>query len=326
MFELETLADFHFLRPGWLLLLLPFAGLSMLQWRRSDLGRQWEPIIAPHLLPQMIVPGSQRRLFSPLWVSIILSPLLVLAIAGPSWQRGDSPFARDSASLVIAIDLSSSMQEPDLQPSRLQRARDKILKLVEARGDAYTALLAYAGTAHTILPLSNDAKILLHYLDALEVGMLPREGKAPENLLPLAEALLETRGGGGSLLIVGDGAGDAAARAFAGWAERSDTQLLIWGMGKTQTQLDADARRGLAARAQPLQEAQLRAISRAGDGYYRPVSADDSDIRDLLKRIDRHYRLSDDSARPWIDNGYYLLPPIMLLFLLWFRSGWVLRW
>jgi Ca-activated chloride channel family protein len=326
MFELERMLDFHFLRPGWLLLLLPFAALSALQWRRSDLGRQWEPVIASHLLPQMIVPGSQRRLFSPLWVSIILSPLLVLAIAGPTWERADSPFAQDSASLIVAIDLSSSMSESDLQPSRLQRARDKVLQLAKARGDAYTALLAYAGTAHTVLPLSDDSSILLHYLDALQVGMLPREGKAPENVLALAEELLATRGGSGSLLLVTDGANDQALAAFSDWAAASDTQLLVWGMGKTQAQLDEDAQRGLDARTQPLQEAQLRAVSKAGDGYYRQVSSDDSDLRDLLRRIDRHYRLSDDSARPWVDKGYLILPLIMLLFLLWFRSGWVLRW
>lgn len=318
--------QFHFLRPYWLLLILPFAVLSVIQWRRSDLGKQWEPVIAPHLLPSMIVPGSQRQLFSPLWVSIILGPLLAVTVAGPSWERGDSPFAQDAAALIIAVDLSASMNEPDLQPSRLQRARDKILKLAQSRGDAYTALIAYSGSAHTVLPLSNDSNMLLHYLDALDVGMLPRRGKAPENVLPIADELLANRGNGGSLLIVGDGAGDQSAALFGKWAETTDTQLLIWGMGKTQSQLDEDAARGLAARAQPLQEAQLRAISSAGGGHFEQVSVDDSDLKSLERRIDRHYQLSEDSARPWIDGGIYLLPLIMLLFLLWFRQGWVLRW
>lgn len=326
MSDWAPLLDFHFLRPTWLLLILPFAALSVLQWRRSDLGKQWEPVIAPHLLPQMIVPGSQRRLFSPLVVSIILGPLLVVAMSGPSWERGESPFAEDSAALIIAIDLSASMNESDLQPSRLQRARDKILKLAESRGDAYTALLAYSGSAHTVLPLSNDANMLLHYLDALKVGMLPRRGKSPESVLPLADALLSVRGSGGSLLMVGDGADEQSVAAFARWAADSDTQLLIWGMGKTQEALDADAARGLKARAQPLQEAQLRAISDAADGYYLRVTADDSDLQKILRRIDRHYRLSEDSARPWKDGGIHLVPIIMLLFLLWFRTGWVLRW
>lgn len=326
MLDWTSLQQLHFLRPYCLLLVLPFAVLSMLQWRRRNLGRQWEPVIAGHLLPSMIVLGSQRRLFSPLWVSIILGPLVAVAVAGPTWQRGESPFAQDAAALVIAIDLSTSMGESDLQPSRLQRARDKILKLAEARGDAYTALLAYSGTAHTVLPLSNDSNMLLHYLDALAVGMLPRRGKAPESVLPLADSLLTTRALGGSLLVVSDGASDASAAFFSEWAQDSDTQLLVWGMGKTQEQLNDDAARGLVGRAQPLQEAQLRAISNAGDGHYQQVTIDDTDVNHLLRRINRHYLLSEDSARPWLDGGIYLLPLIMLLFLLWFRVGWVLRW
>jgi Ca-activated chloride channel family protein len=326
MLEALGIAGFHFLRPAWLLLLLPFLALSLLQWRRNDLARQWQSLIAPHLLPQMVVRGSQRRLFSPLWVSVMLSPLLVVAIAGPSWERGESPFAQDSAALVIAVDLSASMSETDLQPSRLQRARDKVLQLARERGDAYTALLAYAGTAHTVLPLSDDSSVLLHYLDALEVGMLPRQGKAPEAVLPLARKLLGDHGPGGTLLIVGDGASNDAAAAFESLADETDIQLIVWGMGKTRAAIEADAQRGLLVSAQPLQESQLQAIASSGDGLYQRLSTDDSDLQTILRRIDRHYRISDDSARPWIDGGDYLLPPIMLLFLLWFRAGWVLKW
>lgn len=324
--------QFHFLRPLWLLLLVPFSALALWLWRRNDPWQQWQGAFAPHLLPHMVIPGDQRRLFSPLWGLVALYPLVTLALAGPSWSRGESPFAEDSAALVIAIDLSASMAENDLQPSRLQRARDKALQLAQRRGDAYTALIAYAGTAHTVLPLSNDSTILLHYLDALEVGMLPRRGKAPENVIPLALELLEgdssaeTQGPGGTLLIIGDGANDSAAAAFERVADDPRVQLLVWGMGKTREAIAADQARGLSVSAQPLQEAQLRAIAAGAQGYYRALSTDDSDVADMLRRIDRHYLASEDSSRPWIDGGYYLLPIIALLFLLWFRSGWVLRW
>ncbi len=273
----------------------------------------------------MIVRGSQRQFFSPLWVSMLLSPLVVIALAGPSWTRGTSPFAEDSARLVIAMDLSESMAEKDLAPYRLQRARDKVLQLAAARGDAYTALVAYAGTAHTVLPLSNDSKVLLHYLDALEVNMLPRRGKAPEKVLPLAAELVDGETGG-TLLIVGDGASNDAAKAFSEDVAELPLQVLVWGMGKTQDELEEETRRGLKPTTQPLQEAQLQAIADASHGHYVAVTADDEDVRDLLRRIDRHYQISDDSSRPWQDGGYYLLWLILPLFALWFRSGWVLRW
>ncbi|MFK7829503.1 MAG: VWA domain-containing protein [Congregibacter sp.] len=319
-------SQLHFLRPAWLLLVFPFAALALLQLRTGNPSRHWKTVIAAHLLPRMIIHGRHRRGVSPSNISIVLIPIIILALAGPSWNRTNTPFAEDKAPLIIAIDLSASMSESDLQPSRLQRARDKILQVVENRGDAYTALLAYSGSAHRVLPLSDDQQVLLHFLDALQVGMLPRRGKSPETVVPLAAELLQQGLPGGTLLLVGDGGSDTSAEAFSAFAKDRATQVLVWGMGKTQEQLDSDARRGLTSDAQPLQEKQLQAIAAAAEGYYRQASVDDADIRDLRRRIKRHYNTAEDSGRPWVDSGYWLLPPIMLLFLLWFRRGWMLQW
>lgn len=324
MTDLAFIDNLHFLRPGWFFLLIPFALITLIQWRKGDLGRQWQGVIAPHLLPRMVVSGSQRQLISPLWVSVVVLPLLVVALAGPSWKRGESPFAVDAASLVIAVDLGETMGAKDLQPDRLQRARSKVLELSHARGDARTALLAYAGSGHTVLPLTNDANVLLHYLEALYVGMLPKRGKSPESILPMARELLGE--GGGTLLIVGDGAPQESAEAFGSLGETPDIQLLVWGMGKTQEELDKDASRGLESKALPLDEPGLTAVASAGGGAYQRVTLDDADVTQILQKIDRHYELSGDSSRPWLDGGYYLVLPIVLLFLLWFRKGWALRW
>jgi len=324
MTDLAFIDNLHFLRPGWFFLLIPFALITLIQWRTGDLGRQWQGVIAPHLLPRMVVSGSQRQLISPLWVSVVVLPLLVLALAGPSWKRGESPFAVDAASLVIAIDLGETMGAQDLQPDRLQRARSKVMELSRARGDARTALLAYAGSGHTVLPLTNDANVLLHYLEALYVGMLPKRGKSPESILPMARELLAE--GGGTLLIIGDGAPQESAEAFASLSEDPGIQLLVWGMGKTQEELDKDAARGLESKALPLDEPGLTAMASAGGGAYQRVTLDDADVTQILKSVDRHYELSGDSSRPWLDGGYYLVWPIVILFLLWFRKGWALRW
>jgi Ca-activated chloride channel family protein len=322
----EALVDFHFLRPAWLLLYLPFALVLLLQRQLRDQARHWEPVIARHLLREMIVSGGDTRWLSPRSAARLMALIIPIALAGPSWQRAASPFAEDQAALVIALDLSASMAERDVQPSRLQRARDKILQLLAARGDAATALIAYAGSAHTVLPLTDDRDIVLHYLDALRVGMLPREGKAPEAVLPLARRILAERGSGGTLLLVSDGAGNESAAAFAELAAERSLQLLVWGIGKTQEDIDADAARGLASSAQPLQEAQLEGIAAAAGGRYRRLSVDDADIRYLQRRISRHFAGSDDSDRPWIDAGYFLLYPIALLLLLYHRRGWAMQW
>jgi Ca-activated chloride channel family protein len=134
------------------------------------------------------------------------------------------------------------------------------------------------------------------------------------------------REGGGTLLIVGDGAPDPSIEAFRALSDEPGVQVLVWGMGKTQEELDRDAARGLKSSALPLQESGLKALAAAADGAYQRVSADDEDVRQILRQIDRHFELSEDSSRPWVDGGYYFAWPVVLLFLLWFRKGWALRW
>ena len=324
---MSALEAFHFLRPEWLLLVFPVGLITVLESRGNDQLRQWRPVIAGHLLNEMIIRSHSGRTLSPRLASRVVAVLMILAMAGPSWERGDSPFARDGAALVIAVDLSASMAERDVQPDRLQRARDKVRQLVKARGDSATALIAYAGTAHTVLPLSEDSGVLLYYLDALAVGMLPREGKSPGSVLPLARSMLAGLEDSATLLLVSDGAGNEASAAFASLADDTSIQLLVWGIGKTQAEIDSDAQRGLRSDAQPLQEEQLKAIASAAGGHYRRLTPHDEDVRDLSRRIERHYNTLGDSSRPWVDAGYYLVFPIMALFLLWFRRGWVLlRW
>ena len=323
---MDALTALHFLRPQWFLLLLPYTLILLLERRRNDQARHWRPVIAGHLLREMVVRGGDRRWLSPPVAARVIAVLLVVAIAGPSWQRGESPFAEDAAALVIALDLSASMAGSDVQPTRLQRARDKLLTLQRARGDAYTGLVAYAGSAHVVLPLSDDSTVLRHYLAALEVGMLPREGKAPELVVPLARELLAARERGGTLLLVTDGAGNAAAASFASMADDAGLQLAVWGIGTVQAELEREAQDGAAVRAQPLQEAQLEAIANAAGGHYQRITHDDTDLRTLLQHIEQHFVAGEDSARPWIDAGYYLLFPIAALYLLFFWRGWALRW
>lgn len=324
--DIAVFEQFHFLRPTWLLLLVPFALIAVFQWRVRSPEHKWRGVVAPHLLDALVVHGNQRSLFSPFMMSCLLLLLLALALAGPAWDRANSPFAEDQAPLFIAVDLSASMESSDIQPDRLQRARSKIVELIRGRGDAYTALYAYAGSGHSVLPLSNDADVALYFLDALRVGMLPRRGKSPESILPLLQRQKARLNQGGTLLLVGDGASEASTQAFGSFAEENDLQVLVWGIGMTREALRQSAQRIGDTSIPPLQEERLASIADATNGYYRRVSNDRADIDDIRRRIQRHYDSVDDSARPWVDRGYLLLPPILGVFVLWFRRGWALRW
>ena len=159
---IELLAEaqnLHFLRPGWLLL-LPLLGLVWWFARRLLVGNtETGDLIAPHLRDALIVnSNAKRRLFAVDGV-ILCGVLLALAAAGPSWARVPSPWFSESAPLVIAIEVSDSMRANDVLPTRLDRARFKILDLLETRTGARTAIIAYAGSAHIVVPPSADLAV-----------------------------------------------------------------------------------------------------------------------------------------------------------------------
>lgn len=329
-----ALASFHFLRPQWLLLLLPIAiNYVLMRWRTSA-RTQWKQLIAPHLLEHLLVGRGERGRFRPEHLITALLALGTLAVAGPAWQREVSPFAEDTAPLVIALDLSQSMNAADVPPTRLERAKQKIRDLLDARRGARTSLIAYAGTAHSVLPLSDDPTIFATFLDALTTDVMPRQGKEPVAALQLAEETLAGEEVPGSILFITDGidAGDAAR--FAEHASSSDDGLLVLAVGTTdggpiplgdnRFATDASGRRVIAT----LDRDGLAAVRDQAGAFVVSATADDADVQRLARRVQSNLQSArqDDETSRWRDAGYWLTVPLVLLGALWFRSGWTVRW
>ncbi|MCL6416447.1 VWA domain-containing protein [Aestuariirhabdus sp. Z084] len=320
MLDLAALSDFHLLRPWWLLALPPLFWLLLFLRQHRDNGAQWRTIIAPHLLQALVQGDDQQRRFNPLNLAILTSLIGVLAMAGPSWQRQTSPLVQDESALVIVLDLSQTMNQTDIQPSRLSRAKQKIGDLLQQRQGARTGLIVYAGSAHSVIPLTNDAEIIRNFLDALVSDMMPRPGKLPEASIPVIARMLHDARVPGTLLLMGDGASPQTATRFARFTQDSGHQLLVWGMGKEADQLPSDSP------VQALQRDQLQALADAAGGHYQTLTLDDRDVGHIARLIDRHLRSVQDRTHPWVDAGYYLLFPFAALFLFWFRKGWTLQW
>jgi Ca-activated chloride channel family protein len=311
-----VLEHFHFLRPGWALLLLPLLATALAQNRREEARDMFGGIIAPHLLAHLRLQRFDSRWFNPRSVSLVFMVLVLLVLMGPSWRQQPSPLSQDEAALVIMLDVSGSMQQADIQPSRLQRARQKVSDLLALRPDRKVGLVVYAGTAHTVLPLTADQGILNQYLAAVQTGIMPRSGKFPEYGLPLVDDILRDTKAPSTVVLFADGLGAESAGAFKQYFENSTHQLLVVGVGS-----EAEAP-GLA----PLERRSLESLASQSDGVYVPLTVDDSDVRQLDRRIDNHYVIVEDSALPWLDSGYPLVFPALALFLLWFRKGWTLTW
>ncbi len=290
---------------------------------------RWHGVIAPHLLDHLIVSGGRKNRLKPTHMLVVGSILASLAMAGPTWERSLSPFAEDQAPLAVVLDLSKSMDQIDIQPSRLERAKQKIHDLLKVRGGSKTGVIVYAGSSHTVIPLTNDPQVIENLLFAVNTDMMPRRGKAMEKALPLIQKMFQEPGVAGTILLITDGVSKKAREAFARYCESSDHQLIVYGIGlKHQNQTrpennDSDVFGGAFI---PLAEKELQGLADDCNGIYLEITPDKSDINRISRRIDFNFISTKDQARPWIDSGYYLLFPIAIVFVLWFRKGWTLTW
>lgn len=327
-------ADFHFLRPWWLLL-IPYALWLHSRMRRAyDASLQWQGAIAPELLEHLTVGGRRRRRLRPYQLMTVMLLMMSLAAAGPAWDREVTPFTEDRAPLVVAIELTPSMLGMDQQPTRLERARHKVRDLLERRQGASTAVIGYAGSAHALLPFTDDTALLKVYLEALHPSLMPRAGDAPGRALALAEQLLAAESVAGTVLFLTDGIDRSAADAFADFAARSGDQVLLLAFGGDQGgEIDSDGldRSSLgeaALLAPPVDRVGLEAVASAARGSLVYATHDDDDVVSLGRRIHRHLvdAIEGDERLAWRDRGYPLVWAVAGCMLFWFRRGWTVQW
>ncbi|NIN34987.1 MAG: hypothetical protein GTO60_07780, partial [Gammaproteobacteria bacterium] len=134
-------ADFHFIRPYWLLAFLPLAFLLFMMLKRRLRSRKWETFCDKELLPHILIgekPVSRRK---SAFLIALAGSLIITALAGPAWQKLPQPVFSTQSALIIALDLSQSMNAGDISPSRLERARFKVADILEKRAEGETALI-----------------------------------------------------------------------------------------------------------------------------------------------------------------------------------------
>lgn len=322
----ELLIDPRFLRPLWLLALL---ALPVLWWwlRRSGRRRaEWQRAIDPHLLRHLLAEERAGRGRWAPWLWSLGFVLAVLALAGPSWRAQPLPLLQDRSPLVIALDLSSAVEARDLPPNRLARARAEIQRILDRRA-GQVALVAYAEDAYTVAPLTDDAANIALFLPSVGPQVMPldTEDGAPgraDRAIEEAVRLLRRAGfRSGEVLLMTAGADDDGEAAAARAAE-AGVRVSVLGLGTLRGGMFRD-RKGAEHPAR-LDPAPLRALASAGGGDFAAYSDDDRDLEALgafdSARIAPTLSGGHGAAEP-LDEGYWLLPPLLALVLLAFRRG-----
>lgn len=327
-------SNFHLLRPMWLCSVIPAAALWALMLLERRRTYRWRSAIAPHLLKHLVRHPARRPWLRPTVAALPCFLVVILALAGPAWVRQATPFVQDEAPLVIALDLSQSMNAIDVQPTRVERAQQKIRDLLALRPGARTALLAYAGSTHIVLPLTDDAGVIEMYLVSLEPGLMPVGGKSPAKALEMAEQVLVTETAPGTILFVTDGVGEQHAQAFAAHRKTSPHQVMVLAVGTTKGGPVRAGKQGFLKDASgqrvtsTLDRKGLEALERQAGVYVVGATVDNRDVQRLARRISTHLKSVQavDERVPWEDFGYYLCFLILPISLVWFRRGWTVRW
>ena len=299
--------ELHLLRPQWLWALVPSVLVWFGLWRLSDQTSAWKKVFDPHLLEHLVLGTKKRRLLRPIHLALCVWTLCVVAMAGPTWEREPSPFADDTAGLVVLLKASTTMKATDVQPSRLDRAKHKLRDLLELREGAATGLIVYSGSAHLVMPLTRDDRITTAMAAELGPDLMPVDGDALGEALERAAALLDRAGVPGSVLVIADVVSPSQAQIVAAVALDLPVQFLA--VKPPNAPLDAGLEQAANARGASVTE----------------MTIDQSDVERLAQKAQRDFRAAPlySGDERWRDTGFYLLPLIALVALAWSRRGWV---
>jgi Ca-activated chloride channel family protein len=318
----------HFIRPEWLLGFIPVLILSALFWRKHSQQSAWKQYIAPHL-SQLLISKTVEKSHQPKWLLIASWIVAVIALSGPALNKQNLPVFATEQGRVLIMDMSQSMYATDLSPNRLSYAKFRATDLLNELKEGETGLIAYAGDAYTISPLTRDRDTILNLLPTLSPDIMPTKGSNLTAALSLAEKLLAQGGHvSGDIIVMTDG---ISAQEFnqASSALNSRYRLSIMAFGSKQGapirladgQLLRDNSNEIVVAKTDY--GLLQKLVQQHQGILVPAQTDGSDISTLTHWLatDGKVTETDLAGETWQDLGPYLAMLLIIPMLMSFRQG-----
>jgi Ca-activated chloride channel family protein len=332
---LEAFSDFHFIRPLWLLGIVPAALCLLMINRLARQAGNWSKVINPKLLPFLMQTDNHNE--NRLTQGFILGAagcwlLICLALAGPSWNQLPQPVHKEDSALVLMLDLSPSMLAEDVTPSRLIKARYKMIDILKQRQQGFSGLVVYGGEAFTVSPLTEDGNTIISLIPTLHPALLPVYGSNTEDGIDAAIDLINNAGyQQADILLLTDGVSRSAFSDISSQLNNRNIRLHILGIGTSEGAPIPMGNGGFvkdqtgSILLPKLDSTALRQLSALGRGKFATLTTDDSDIDYLLQAIASDFpetkEIGDQSFDIWEDNGYWLILLVLPLLLASFRKG-----
>ncbi len=327
--------EFHFLRPWWLLALIPAGIFVFALWRMNSALSAWDKAIDKDLLPFLLDRSRNAAQRTPLLLLLGAWVLSVVALAGPVWEKLPQPVQQREDALVIVMDLSLSMFAQDHVPSRLDLAKRKLRDILALRDEGQTALVVYAGDAHAVMPLTDDVVTIEALVPSLSPNIMPLFGSNPMSAMEMAIELLDNvEASEGKILLMTDGiSGFDQELLITRQLEDRPYELLVMGIGTEQGapirtsdgNFLTDQQGAMVVPA--LNRNVLQSLANRVGGRYHDIQLSDSDLAYLLTDLNLldDPQLSDveEEFDVWYETGPWLLLLVAPMAALTFRRGWL---
>jgi Ca-activated chloride channel family protein len=326
--------DFHFIRPFWFIGIFALL-LAMYLLKRIRVSQSgWQGLLPKHLADVLITNSKASKPFS-LIAPFIVGLLTIIALAGPTWNKLPQPVYQLARGSVLIMDMSYSMYSTDLSPNRLTRSRYKAIDLLDNINEGEMGLIAYAGDAFIISPLTEDINNIKLLLPSLSPDLMPELGSDPMRALILADEMLKNAGHiDGDIYWFTDGIENSDIQDITEWSRNHTYRLNILGIG-TKNGAPIKLSNGEfmkdnsgAIVVPKLRGGPLKGLAQRGNGQYLNLQNDNSDINILLKNAntlsssnEKQQKESSNTGDQWEEFGPYLVLIILPFVLVYFRRG-----
>ncbi|MGY2574377.1 vWA domain-containing protein, partial [Vibrio sp. C8] len=321
------MSDFEFLTPLWLLALIPLA--AILFWLSTH--KQSQGLIANHIASALGI--ENRNKTKSLLLLIALSWLIaVIALAGPSFEKQTRPSYTNSNARILVMDMSLSLYATDIKPNRLTQARYKALDLLKGWTEGSTGLVAYAGDAYTVSPLTSDSATIANLLPNLSPDIMPYQGANAASGVKLAIEMLRNAGmARGELILLTDDLDEQEQSDIENELSGTQFKLVILGIGTASgapitlsdgSLLKTDNGQTVVAKTN---FETMQSLAKNVSGVFTPYQANGQDVARILSEqgLQQDVSKKDDkkTLTENVNNGYWLLPLLIVSALLLFRRG-----
>lgn len=281
--------------------LMIFLYSALIKWKQ----RTAKKIGDPSLVKELTSEYSSKNFFTKFILFLCAFALCVFAVAGLVTPNGSQKIKRKGTDMMIALDVSKSMWAQDIQPSRLERAKQVISKIIDNSTDDRIGLVIFAGRAYLQMPLTVDHEAAKMYLSAASPDDVPTQGTVIADALRMCEAAFNPKDKTfKSVLLLSDGE-DHDNDAIKVTKELAKEGIMVntIGIGSPQGAPIMDPETGQYKKddkgqtvISKLNEKELSDIAKAGNGLYQLYTNTDAiaaNVKNQLANIGKETTTSD---------------------------------